>query len=302
MIELTESHYRDLRHAARVREEINALAGRRRSALLMFWLFLPAGFGLAVLSFWIAASNDHLILGTILASVVAIGAMGAAVLPLSTVVRGFKLPVLETLARQTDLTYTSHGFDPPVYEEAKGPLFGKWLSSQNFTDLFHGTDADGHRFAIYEAYLTRSAGKSTHVVFTGQIYAFQRRNRGGGPILIVPDRGLFNFFQPTAGLDRASFDSDPDFEGKFQVYAAQPHEALALLGTDTRRKFLEWRLGGRVMAYIGPGDIFVAIPGKNRFEPGSMFRSTGAEQRVRTMFDDLCASLATLESLKDSLD
>jgi hypothetical protein len=302
MIELGEDQYRELCQAGRVQSEIGAMADRRRSALLMFWLFLIVGLGLAGLSFWIALGNDHLILGTILASVLAIGAMGAAAIPLSKVGRDLKLPVLETLARQSGLTYTSHGFTPPVYEEAKGPLFGTWLSSQTFTDLFQGTDADGRHFAIYEAYLTRSSGKSTHVVFTGQIYAFQRRDRGGGRILIVPDRGIFNFFQPTPGLERASFDSDPEFENKFQVYAAQSHEALALLGSGARRKFLEWRRGGRVMAHIGPEDIFVAIPGKNRFEPGSMFRATDAEQRVRTMFDDLRASLATLRSLKASLD
>ncbi len=56
------------------------------------------------------------------------------------------------------------------------------------------------------------------------------------------------------------------------------------------------------MAYVGPGDALVAIPGRNRFEPGSMFRSRSGEQRVRFMFDDLCASLATLRSLKASLD
>jgi len=75
-----------------------------------------------------------------------------------------------------------------------------------------------------------------------------------------------------------------------------------LLGADARRKFLEWRLGGRVLAYVGPEDILVAIPGKNRFEPGSMFRARSGEERVRQMFDEVCASLATLKSLRESLD
>jgi hypothetical protein len=260
---------------------------------------LPTGAGP---SFWIAFTNDQLILGTILASVVAIGAMGAAALPISKVGRDLKLPVLETLAGQGGMTYASHGFAPPVYEEASGPLFGKWLSSRNFTDLFEGKDEDGRRFAIYEAYLTRHAGKSTQVVFTGQIYAFQRRGRSGGAMVVVPDRGIFNFFKSAPGMERVAFDADPEFESKFQVYAEHPHEALALLGTDARRKFLEWRQGGRVMAWIGPEDAFVAIPGKNRFEPGSMFRARGGEERVRLMFDDLCASLATLRSLRASLD
>ena len=60
-------------------------------------------------------------------------------------------------------------------------LFGSWLTTQTFTDLFHGSDADGRRFAIYEATLSRQSGKSSHIVFSGQIYAFQRRAARGGP-------------------------------------------------------------------------------------------------------------------------
>jgi hypothetical protein len=302
MIELNESQYRDLCRSSRVQNEVSTLADRRRSALLIFWLFLIVGLGHAALTFWIAYSNDQLILGTILASVVAIAAMGAAAIPISKVGRDLKLPVLETLAGQCGLTYTSHGFVPPVYEEARAALFGSWLSSQTFSDLFHGTDAEGRRFAIYEARLTRSSGKSTHVVFTGQIYAFQRRGHDSGPILIVPDRGIFNFFRPTGGLERVRFDSDPDFESRFEVHAAYPHEALALLGSEARRKLLEWRQHGRVLAWIGPDEALVAIPGRNRFEPGSMFRGRSGEERVRLMFDDLCASAATLRSLRASLD
>jgi hypothetical protein len=302
MIELNESHYRDLCRAGRVQGEVSTLADRRRSALLMFWLFLLVGLGLAGLTFWIAWSNDQLILGTFLASVVAIGAMGAAAIPISKVGRDLKLPVLETLAGQCGTAYSSHGFAPPVYEEARAALFGSWLSSQNFSDLFQGKDDEGRRFAIYEAYLTRSSGKSTHVVFTGQIYAFQRRSHASGRIVAVPDRGIFNFFRPVHGMERVSFESDPEFERRFEVYADQPHEALALFGSNARQTLLRYRAGGRVLAYVGADDVLVAIPGKNRFEAGSMFRGSSGEERVRAMFDDLSAALATLRGLRASLD
>ena len=302
MIELNESHYRDLCRASRVQNEVSTLADRRRSALFIFWLVLIVGLGLAALAFWIAFINDKLILGTILASVVAIVAMGAAVIPISKVGRDLKLPVLESLAAQCGLTYVPNGFVPPVYEEARASLFGRWLSGQAFSDLFHGTDEEGRRFAIYEARLTRRSGKSTHVVFTGQIYAFQRRRHGGGRIVVVPDRGIFNFFKPASDLERVTFDSDPDFERRLEVYAEHPHEALALLGTGARQTLLRYRLGGRVMAYVGADDILIAIPGPNRFEPGSMFRGRSAEERVRLMFDDVSAAQATLRSLRANLD
>ena len=46
---------------------------------------------------------------------------------------------------------------------------------------------------------------------------------------------------------------------------------------------------------------FVAATGKNRFEAGSMFRSVSGEQRVRAMFDDVCAGLAVLRGLRAAL-
>jgi len=181
-------------------------------------------------------------------------------------------------------------------------LFGDWLTTQTFTDLFQGTDADGRRFAIYEAALSRQSGKSFTIVFSGQIYVFQRRARAAGRIVVVPDRGLFNFWKPERGLERVAFPSDPAFEKKFEVYATEPLAAQMRLGGEARRKFLAWRLGGKVLAYLGPEDVLVAIPGKNRFEVGSLFRSRPGAERVRTMFDEVRAALATLKSVKAALD
>jgi hypothetical protein len=75
-----------------------------------------------------------------------------------------------------------------------------------------------------------------------------------------------------------------------------------LFGSLTLRALLlRLRENGRIFAYIGPEDVLVAITGKNRFEPGSMFRSRGGEERVKLMFDDVCASLQILNELKASL-
>ena len=68
-----------------------------------------------------------------------------------------------------------------------------------------------------------------------------------------------------------------------------------------RGLLLRLRESGRIFAYVGPEDVLVAITGKDRFEPGSMFRSKGGEERVRLMFDDVCASLGILRELKASL-
>lgn len=301
MIDYSEDQFRDLCRG-RVGEEIGGLERKRASALRHFWLVLIVGLVASGLIAWWVIAAGQLVIGVVGASVLLMTTMGLAAWPLGRVGANLKLPFLEGLAGQGGMTYVAHGFEPPVYAEAKDALFGSWLTTQTFTDLFQGSDADGRRFAIYEASLSRQSGKSLHIVFSGQIYAFQRRTRSAGRIVVVPDRGIFNFFKPKRGMERIAFQGDPAFEKKFEVYATEPVSAQMLLGSEARRKFLEWRLGGKVLAYIGPEDVLVAIPGKNRFEVGSMFRGRPGLERVRTMFDEVRAALATLRSVKAALD
>ena len=301
MIEFTTAHYDDLCRAGRVRTEIGTLEDKRKAAIRHFWLYLLAGI---VLTVAIVATlvTEWPFVTIILAFAVLIFAITLAIQPLSRAKEDLKIPVLETLAKQGGMEYLADGFDPPVYPEAGRTLFGGGLSGQAFTDLFHGKDPEGRRFAIYEATLTRRQGKNTTTVFSGQVYAFQRRSKNSGVIAIMPDRSIFNFFKPAKGMERVKFDSDEDFERKFEVYAFHPHEALALLGADVRRMLLELRHSGRVFGYVGAEDALVAVTGRNRYEPGSMFRSRTGEERVKAMFDDVCASLAVLRRLKSAFD
>jgi len=301
MIEFREDHYRDLCRSGRVAIEISTIEEKRRDAVRRFWLVLVVVVALAATILWYLSDEATLGFGIVAALfVLVIGGIVAA-LPLGKAGRALKLPVLETLAEKGGLTYMESGFDPPVYPEARKALFGNWLSSQSFTDLFHGSDEEGRRFALYEGTLTRRSGKNSHTVFSGQMYAWQRRTRGGSEIVIVPDRGIFNFFKPLGGMERVKFESDPDFEKRFEVYAYEPQQAQMVVGADLRRLLLELRQAGRVFGYIGPEDAFVAATGKNRFEAGSMFRSVSGEQRVRAMFDDVCAGLAVLRRLRSAL-
>ncbi len=302
MIEFSEDHFRDLCRSGRVSVEISTIEEKRKAAVKTFWLYLLGGIALAVAIGWSLVAADWPTMGFVLAFAVLVVGVILAIAPLTKAGAALKHPVLETLAEKGGLTYLPTGFDPPVYPEARKALFGNWLSGQTFTDLFHGTDGEGRRFALYEGTLTRKQGKNTVTIFSGQMYAFQRRSRGSGEVVMVPDRGLFNFFKPLSGMERVKFEGDPEFEKKFEVYAYKPHEAMSLLGTDLRRKLLDLRQAGRVFAYVGPEDAFVAATAKNKFEAGSMFRATAGEARVRAMFDDVCASLAVLRTLKAGLD
>jgi hypothetical protein len=302
MIEFSEEHFRELCRAGRVSLEMSTIEDRRRDALRRFWISLAVAVALAATILWYLSDDDTLGFGIAIAILVVIVGGIVAALPLGKAGKALKLPVLETLAGKGGLTYMETGFDPPVYPEARAALFGSWLSSQSFTDLFHGADEDGRRFALYEGTLTRRQGKNTHTVFSGQMYAWQRRTKSGGETVIVPDRGIFNFFKPVGGMERVKFENDPEFDGKFEVYAYEPQQAMMVIGPDLRRLLLELRQAGRVFAWLCGEDAFVAATGRNRFEAGSMFRSLTGEQRVRAMFDDVCAGLAVLRRLRAALD
>jgi hypothetical protein len=299
MAEFTASHFADLCSRGPVREQIETIETSRKAALGRFWLYLLAGFGGGGLLGVLVGGQ----IGAVLFVLALIAGGIAAWLPLSRASESIKHPVLHSLAEQGGMTFVPTNFDPPVFGEAHKPLFGSWLSSATFSDLFYGEDTDGRRFAVYEATLMRGHGKHRHQVFTGQIYAFQRRRRQQGAIVVVPDKGIFNFFKPAGGFERVKFEADPAFEKKFEVYADHPHEASLLFGDPAlRQSLLQLReTSKRILVYVGPEDVLAAVWGKNRFEPGSMFRSRGGEERVRLMFDDVCASLTVLNGLKTYL-
>lgn len=302
MVEFTASHFDDLCRQAPVQAQIGSIEQSRKSALGRFWLYGLGGLVLAVVLGWLAGAAAGETVGVFVFFVLLVAAIVAATRPLARASEAIKHPVLEALAAQGGMDYLPDGFDPPVFAEAHKPLFGSWLSSSSFTDLFHGQDPEGRRFAVYEGTLSRGSGKHRRQVFSGQIYAFQRRRRATGQTVAVPDRGLFNFFKPSGGFQRVRIENDPDFEKRFEIYSTFPQEAGMLFGSVAlRRLLLELRQSGRIFAYVGPQDVLVAVTGRNRFEPGSMFRARGGGERVRSMFDDVCESLKILKELRAAL-
>jgi hypothetical protein len=302
MIQLGARDYDELCRSPAVREQTASLEAHRKSALLKFWLLSAGGTLVGVAAWWTLSESGWgtfaLVAGFLF---LAVGVI-TGLIPLQAVARDIKYPVLQAVAGKAGMEYESAGFAPPLYPDARKALFGTWLSSETFSDLFHGADEAGNGYAVYEGHLQRSSGKSRHTVFLGQIYAFQRRCNGEATTVVVPDRGLFNFFKPAGGMDRVKVDYDPEFEKKFEVYSTHEVEAKQLLfDSNLRRRLLELRQAGKVLVYIGPEGALVAATGRDRFEPGSMFRSKGGDERVRSMFDDFCASMAVLRDLKERL-
>ena len=300
MHEYTSSHYDDLCRDPGVAAEMGAIEEKRRQGVRRFWLLLLGSLVLGFLVLVSLVASNWPTTGLILGIVVLVVGIIFGLRPLTQAKEDLKHPVLEGLAKRGGMEYLPSGFDPPVFPSAGRILFGG-ISSHSFTDLFHGQDEQGKRFAVYEGTLQRRQGKNTVTIFTGQIYAFQRRSAGSGETAILPDKGLFNFIKPS-GMDRVKFETDPDFEKKFEVYSDVGPAASALVGSDARRQLVELRQSGRVYAYVGPEDVLVAHWGKNRFEPGSMFRARSGQERVKMMFDDLCAAMTVLRNLKCVFD
>jgi hypothetical protein len=302
MIEFTAGHFEELCRAAPVRERMGSLETERRAAVRKFSFRLVLGMAAAAVAGVILFTAGWELTAFFAGILLFVGAGVWALSPLMAAKEALKHPVLETLAAQGGLEYIPAGFDPPAYGAARRLLFGASLSSETFSDLFHGADEEGHGHAVYEAILSRRSGKNSVIVFSGQVYALQRHAPGTAITVILPDRKLFNFFKPACDMQRVPIDFDADFEKRFEVYSTDALAARQLIfDSDLRRILLELREGGRILALLTPEEAVVAVHGKDRFEPGSMLRSRAAEDRVRLMFDDVCASLAVLRRLKAKL-
>jgi hypothetical protein len=299
MIELNADCFNDICSDPPVREQLGSLETNRAAAIRSFWMWLALSI-LVGAGAWFSLDRAGWQGFSVMAGILFV-VLGAAIgfAALSRVSEGLKQPVLAALAAKAGMDYMEKGFSPPAYPEARKALFGTWLSTESFTDLFHGKDEEGRNFAVYEADLQRGQGKNRHRIFRGQVYAIERRPGSGATTVIVPDRGLFNFFKPSGGLERVKLESDPEFEKKFEVYGTSEMEARQLLfDTAFRQRLLALREKGKVFVYVGAADALVAATGSDRFEPGSMLRARPGDDRVRTMVDDVCEALATLRALK----
>jgi hypothetical protein len=303
MIQLTDTDFQTLCAAGTVRERIGALEGERRAAVRKFWLRGAIGLALSAAALATLLNAGWEAMAFILFVIFLIGTFIAAAGPLMAAKEGLKHPVLEEVARKAEMEYIPSDFTPPVFGAGRALLFGgSGFSSQTFTDLFNGTDEEGRGFAVYEACLQRRSGKNTYTVFSGQMYAIQRRPGAQGHTAIVPDKKIFNFWKPASDMERVKIEGDEAFEKKFEVYSTHPMEARELLFDSAfRARLVKLRESGRVLVYLGPEEALVAATGKDRFEPGSMLRSRPGEERVRLMFDDVCASLELLRELKAKL-
>lgn len=148
-----------------------------------------------------------------------------------------KASILPRMAERAGLTYTAWPRNPEGFATVRrtlfsgAPLFG-------FSDRFRGL-VDGRDMAFYEAVIQRRAGRnSRQTLFEGRIFWIPRRTAGRGRIVVRPDRRVLNFLRLEKGMERVKFDTDPQFEKRFEVYATDPAEASVKLGSSELRAWL----------------------------------------------------------------
>ncbi len=299
MTEFTAAHFDEICSGDPVKSQIEGIEAARSAAVKKFWMFLIGGLVATGVLAALSLSVSTFLFGII----GVIGIAGSVILalgPLEKTRKGLKQPVLEALAARGGMAYHADKFEPPFYIGTRKALFGGWLSDQVFTDLFQGKFDDGKGFAVYEATLSTGSGKNKQVIFQGQMYGFETGKGAADVTVITPDKGLFNFFKPGAGMQSVKFDSNPEFEKRFEVYSTNPSIAMGLLGSPTlQARLLELRgRNGKVFGYVGPNEVLFAITGADRFEPGSMFKSVEGQARAKMMFDDVCNAIAILKELR----
>jgi len=164
MITYSDALSRDICGAGPVALQISSLEDRRWSGMVRFWATLGVGISVAAILVYALSGSRQIGTGITLAIVILIFAGLFGYVQLSKVADALKVPALQAIAGKAGLAYRDKGFDPPVFAEAHTLLFGNWLSSQVFTDLFSGTDENGKTFALYEAVLVRGRGRSTDIL------------------------------------------------------------------------------------------------------------------------------------------
>jgi hypothetical protein len=299
-LSFTASDFAALCAQGPVAEQIRTIEETRRRAVSRFWLVLIGGLAAAAILGWALWTFFDPVAGVAAFIVGGILLLVFAFSPLSAAAAAIKHLTLHALATHGGMSFTPAGFEPPVFHDARRALFGSWLSSATFTDLFYGTGTDGKRFAFYEGVLSQNTGKHRVVVFSGQFYAFERSRTQVGDIVAVPDRGIFNIFKPAGGFQRVRLEGDDRFDRKFEIYAIDERAARTMfaLGAEARRLLLELRESGKVFLFVGETDVLAAVTGGDVYEPGSMFKARSGEARVRLMFDDVCRAMEIVKRLK----
>jgi len=147
-----------------------------------------------------------------------------------------------------------------------------------------------------------SDGKTStkwETVFRGQLMTFSFGRAVAGPVIVRRDLGrLGNWIRAkfTEG-EPVKFD-DPEFERRFEVFAADAAAARALLDAELRQRIVAFAAERKVTLAFDGGDLLLALHGKDLFELGSFGRTLLDPGRFRKMAEELGIVFEVVERLE----
>jgi hypothetical protein len=297
MIALTADCFDDICNDPAVRQQIATLQGDGDGAKRRFWQ--PSLIGLAT-GAAAAAVLQHTGWPTLAALALigpTFGGFLIGSLAESKFDAGLDKAAMEALAAKAGLDYQAVGFTPPAYADVRKALVGGGFSRDTFGDLFQGKDALGLNFATYQG----SLGTTLHgdaALFTGQFYAMERRSIAATTIL-VSEGSFVSPFVPPKDMQRVAFDSDPEFDGAFEVYGTSGPEAWQLFSdAEFRRRLVALQEGGQLFAYVAPTEALVAVSGSDPDSPASAYGYRTPYEQLRPLVENMCGAFATLCDFK----
>jgi hypothetical protein len=122
-----------------------------------------------------------------------------------------------------------------------------------------------------------------------------------GVTQVFRDAGFFNALVKLGQRRERVRLEDPKFEKAFEVYGSDQVEARFILTPDFMERLLvleEAFAGKQLRCAFSGGEMFLAVAGKNLFEPGSMHRPMNDLTRVREILQDFAAMFLLIDAVK----
>jgi hypothetical protein len=179
-----------------------------------------------------------------------------------------------------------------------------------YEDMLTGQRGDAP-FRFFEAHLeekrttTDSKGRTRTTwvtVFRGQCLVARFHKEFNGVTKVFRDAGFFNALMKLGQKGQRVKLEDPVFEKAFEVYATDQIEARFILTPDFMERLLKLEKtfqGNRLRCAFSGGEMLLCVEGKNRFEPGSMYRPMDDLGRVRDILQDFAAVFLLIDAMSN---
>ena len=268
MIEYSDALCRELCRAGRVALEISTIEDKRkdgRSASGHARCRIVIALAATIL--WLSCRAARRSASVIAAAIIVlVSAASSRLRPLGKAGKALKVPALETIAEKGGLTYMETRLrSAGLSRGAQGAVRQLALDARPSPTCSTPATRTAGASRSTKAVLVRGSGKSRHTVFSGQIYAWQRRARAAARSSSSPTAASSTSSSRSAAWSGSGSRATRNSRSKFEVYAFEPQQAMMIVGADLRRAAARSAPGGpRLRLYRARGRVLIAGWGRNQ--------------------------------------